>query len=62
MQSNKHDDPFGRLVSEKFFPGNTGIDGYKLIHLLLKLDSEGKLTKKQREFWIPPEYRFRNQN
>ena len=62
MQSNKHDDPFGRLVSERFFPDETGINGYTLIHLLLKLDSEGRLTKKQREFWIPPEYRSGNKN
>lgn len=50
-------DPFGALLSVFFFDGEIKIDGDDAIEELMKLDREEKLTKDQREFWIPPEYR-----
>jgi len=50
-------DHFGTLLSAVFFNGEEKIDGYKVIETLLELDRSGKLTEKERDFWIPPEYR-----
>jgi len=50
-------DPFGLLLSKIFFHGSQKIDGDKFIEKLLELDRSGKLTKEERELWIPPVFR-----
>jgi len=52
-----NEDHFGALLSAVFSNGKAKIDGYKVIETLLELDRSGKLTEKERDFWIPPEYR-----
>jgi hypothetical protein len=56
------DDPFGVLLSALFPGGNMKINGYLVIEKLLELDRSGKLTKKERNLLIPPEYRHRKNN
>ena len=51
------EDHFGTLLSVLFFNGEEKVDGYDVIEQLLELDRSQKLTEKEREFWIPPEYR-----
>ena len=51
------EDRFGTLLSVLFFNGEVKVDGYAAIEKLLELDWSEGLTEKEREFWIPPEYR-----
>jgi len=57
---NNKKDTFGLLLSEIFFHGSRKIDGNKVIEKLLELDRSGKLCEKERNFWIPPEFRRKN--
>jgi len=57
---NNINDPFGLLLSNIFFQGGRKVDGNKFIEKLLELDRSGKLCKEEREFWIPPEFRQKN--